>query len=434
MKQLIVDKIKRKFDKILSIPGSKSLSIRALILASLASNDTKIKGILLCDDTTDCINALSSLGIKMKQKKNGDLIVFGSNGIYNIKDYTDINVGSSGITCRFLLSILCANLSKQQNKVIIFNGSDQLRKRPIKPLVDSLVKLGANIKYLDKEGYLPLEIKSSKFHKQNELFVSGLLSSQYISSILIMSPLLEKKVDIHIIDINPEYHPYIKMTIKAMEDFGIKNIKFDEKNCIYSINPQSYSAKNFIVEADLNTAGYFFAIAAITNSKIKIKNINRTSLQPGILFLDILKKMDCIIEYKTNSIVLIGPEKLNGGFEINMFLTAELATLLATIATFAKKQIKIYGIKHIRNHESDRISNISKELTKAGINIQEFDDGLIINPGTAKFFTAETYDDHRIAMSLAVLGACGNGVNISNYSCVSKTCPEFFELLDFLCK
>ena len=411
----------------LDIPSSKSLSIRALILASIAEGKSVIKNVLKSDDTENCINALKDLGINIKNNGN-DFEVDGCGGVFPILK-NKIYFGSSGITSRFLLAIICASLSKDEKyHEIILDGSEQLRKRTIKPLVDTLKTIGADIKYLENEGFFPLLVKTAKLNNINDIEVSGVMSSQYVSAVLMMSPSLDKSVKIYVKDIKSSEHPYIKMAIKTMKDFSISKIDEVAEN-IYKIFPQKYKAINFAVETDLNTANYFFALMAVLGGRIKIRNIDKFSLQPGLKFLEVLKKMGCKINFEDDGIILSGAKKLKGGFEIDMFHIAEMTTLLAVLAVFADSPIEIHGVKHIRNHESDRINAISMELKKAGIIVQEFEDGLKVFPGKPKFIEADSHNDHRIAMSLAVLGVV-NGIKILNPKCVSKTCPEFFELFN----
>jgi len=412
----------------LSVPSSKSLSIRALILASMASGVSNIKDVLKSDDTENCINALRDLGIEIIGNKN-DFKVIGCGGIFPvIKDR--IYFGSSGITSRFLLAMVCVSLSRDKKyHEIVVDGSEQLRKRTIKPLVDTLKAMGANIRYIENEGFFPLLIKSAKLDTIDNVEVSGALSSQYVSAIMMMSPLVGDKIKINVKDIKSSEHPYIKMAIETMKDFGIDSIHEFNEN-VYEIYPQPYRAVDFTVETDLNTANYFFALASAVGGKIRIKNINVDSLQPGLQFFDVLRKMGCNVIFKDNDAILFGTKKLRGGFKINMFYMAEMTTLLSVLAVFADSPIEIHGVKHIRNHESDRIAAISEELRRADIVVDEFEDGLRIFPGNPKFVEADSHEDHRIAMSLAVLGAAGNGIKILNPRCVSKTCPEFFELLN----
>lgn len=421
VKKIHIKKLTKNIDSLINLPSSKSLSIRALLLSAFANGHSTIKNVLNSDDTNDCINALKSLNIDIKQIDR-TILINGCNGKLSIDKNVEIFVGSSGITSRFLTSLIVAS---DKNFSITLNASEQLKKRTIKPLVDTLNKCGAKIKYLENEGFLPILIEPSQL-KCDYIEISGKESSQYVSSILMASPLLENVIKIKPLDINSENHPYIKMALQTMGDFGVNYI---ENNGIYAIKPQNYKATDFIVETDFNTAGYFFALALMSKSKIEVNNINNKTLQPGLLFLQLLEKIGAKVEYKNNSIVLSG-NNISGGFNINMFEMAEMVMTLAVIAVFANNPIEIHGVAHIRNHESDRILAICTELKKLNIKCEEYNDGLKIYPGKPIFTEVESYNDHRIAMSLAILGTSSDGIIINNPSCVSKTCPEFFELLE----
>lgn len=423
-----ISPLTKKLNVAVNIPSSKSLSIRALLLASISQGKSIIENVLSSDDTNSCIDALKELGIELKQNDNTIEIV-GCNGVFPIKKKeTKVFVGSSGITSRFLLGLIVASLEKiEENISIILDGSGQLRTRPIKPLVDSLLKIGANIEYMENDGCLPLRITPAKLEAKY-IEVSGKLSSQYVSSVLMLSPMLKNEVNIRVLDIDSENHPYIQMALQTMKDFGIEYT--ENENNLYTISPQKYKAKNFVVETDFNSANYFFALAAANCGIVKVKSLNKETQQPGILFLNLLEKMGCKIDYKENSIAVTGSEKLKGGLNVDMFLMAEMVMTLAILAVFADTPIKIYGVSHIRSHESDRINAICSELQKAGIKCEEFEDGLVIYPGNPKNVSVDSHGDHRIAMSLAIMGIAGNGITIENAEVVSKNFPEFFDLLN----
>jgi 3-phosphoshikimate 1-carboxyvinyltransferase len=392
-----------------------------------------INNVLDCEDTNDCLNALRTLGINIgKGENNGTtFIINGCEGIFpaNITNI-DVNVGSSGITCRFLLAIICAVLSKdKKSRIVRLSASEQLTRRPIGPLVDSLGNLGTNIKYLGKNGHLPLEIRSAKLSGKS-VSVSGTLSSQYVSAVLMMCPLLDDISRVEVTDIDSDEHPYIQMTIQTMKSFGIDGI--NEEGNTYTISPQNYRASNMTIETDLNTTNYFFALAAATNGSVRIENVNFDSLQPGLLFLDVLEKIGCSVIREKNSVTVKGTGRLRGGFRIDMFKMAEMVTLLAVLAIFADSPIEIYNVKHIRNHESDRIAAIASELRKTTIRVEEFDDGIKILPSEASFAVVSSHNDHRMAMALAIMGIGSKGVAIDNHICVTKTCPEFFKILEYM--
>ncbi len=420
VKKVYIKKLESPIKCKIDLPSSKSLSIRALLLGAFGNGISTIRNILNSDDTNSCIDALKKLNIKI-EKTGNKILIYGCNGKLPITENIEIFAGSSGITSRFLTSLLTVSDTKFS---IILNGSEQLKKRTIKPLVDTLNKCGANIEYLEKNGFLPILIKPSKLNCEY-IEISGKESSQYVSSILMCAPLLQNEVKIKPLDINSENHPYIKMALQTMSDFGID---YRDNNGIYSISPQEYKAVDFTIETDFNTADYFFTLSAITKGQIEVNNINKNTLQPGLMFLQLLEKIGAKVIYNNNSIVLNGNE-INGDLNVDMFEMAEMVMTLAAAAVFAKSPIEIHGVSHIRNHESDRISAICEELKKVGIKCEEYYDGLKIYPTMPQYAEVDSHEDHRIAMSLAILGLAGNGIVINNPSCVSKTCPNFFELL-----
>jgi 3-phosphoshikimate 1-carboxyvinyltransferase len=417
-----IQKLDKKVDKILSIPSSKSLSVRALILAAFSKGQSIVKNVLDSDDTNNCINCIKEMGIKVEQNCR-DFTMHGNCGTINNDKDLILFAGSSGITARFLVAMLSV---AQFNHSIVIDGTAQLKKRPIKPLVDALLKIGCSLQYLENDGFLPLKILPNKTFKNNDILqVSGKDSSQYVSAMLMLAPLIGLKVQPT--DIDNDNHPYIQMALQTMKFFGIN---YTENNDIYSFEKQTYKSTDFTIETDCNTANYFFSLAVISNSKIEINNISKDTLQPGVLFLPILEKLGAKVTYKNTSILVEGNEQIKGGFELDMFKTAEMAITLSVLAIFADAPIKIYGIAHIRKHETDRINAIATELAKLGIKTEEFDDGIKIYPSQPNNkIEIDTYEDHRIAMSFALLGV-KNGVTLLDPKCVSKTCPEFFNLLE----
>ena len=421
--EIIIPKLEKPIDATLDLPGSKSLSIRALLLSAFADGVSSIDNVLDSDDVNNCISALKKLGIKIV--KNGNkIIITGCNGKLPINEKSEIFVGSSGIASRFLTSLIVAS---KRDFPIKLNGTEQLKNRSIKPLVDVLNQNGADIKYLEKDGFLPILINPSRL-KTDYIEISGKDSSQYVSSVLMMAPLLGNKIKVKPLNIAAEDHPYIKMALETMKDFGIS---YKDKNGIYEFLPQNYKSRKFTVETDLNTAGYFFALACMTKSTITIKNINRYTSQPGIIFLDLLRKMGAKVKYnKDSKSVTITGESIKGGFDIDMFKMSESVMTLAVMSVFADKPIKIHGVEHIRHHECDRISSIVKELQKLGIECKEYKDGLKIIPTTPEFAEVDSHEDHRIVMAMSILGLAGKGIKIKNPTSVSKTCPTFFQLLE----
>lgn len=413
----------QSIDGEISIPGSKSLTNRALILAALANGISTLAGILKSDDSYWCIDALNKLGIKTEVE--GDTItVHGNNGVWP-NDDAELYIGAAGTIARFLPGALA--VAKKGNWLI--EASNRMSERPVKPLIDALIEMGATIDYLNKDGYFPLRIKANEL-EGGAVSISGKVSSQFISGVLLASPYAKEAVTVTIPD-HIVQSDYVEITLNLMEQFGVK-ADFTE-DLLEIVVPQSeYKGCNLQLEADASTASYFLALAAVTNGRIKITNLSSKNSQPDINMITIYEKMGCTVTRGEDFIELIGTPILKGGFEISMLDMSDQTLTLAAIAPFATAPITLRDVEHIRYHESDRISAMCTELQKLGIKVEEYKDGLTVYPGTPRATTLDSYDDHRVAMSLALIGAKVPGIVINDPGCVSKTCPSYFDLLQQL--
>ncbi|GKW46993.1 3-phosphoshikimate 1-carboxyvinyltransferase [Planococcus sp. NCCP-2050] len=405
------------------IPGSKSFTNRALIMAALAKGHSKLSGILRSDDSYWCIDALNKLGIETEIE--GDIVTI--QGCYanwpNLQ--ADLYIGAAGTTARFLPGALAAG--KKGDWVV--QASKRMSERPVEPLIKALIDLGAKIDYLEKEGFFPIQVKGSGL-AGGAVSISGKLSSQFISGLLLASPYAEKEVTITIPD-SIVQHEYVRITLGLMEKFGVK-VDCSEDLSQMVVPQGEYVGQDLSLEADASTASYFFALAAVTNGQIRITNLSANTNQPDIHMLEVYKKMGCRVVKGEDYIELIGTDRLIGGFDISMKEMSDQTLTLAALAPFASGPITMRDVEHIRHHESDRISAICTELGKLGIKVEEFQDGLTVYPGTPQATTLNSYDDHRVAMSLALIGTKVPGVVIQDPGCISKTCPTYFELLQGL--
>lgn len=417
---IIVSPNKKRINGSLKIPGSKSLTNRALILGALANGKSKITGILKSDDSYWCIDSLKKLGIKINIQGETAYIE-GNNGKW---DSASLYIGAAGTIARFLPGTLA--LSKGAWTI---EASESMSKRPIAPLIDALKELGAEIDYLSTTGYYPLSIKGKEI-AGGDVSISGKISSQYISGLLIPAPYAKESVVVKINDYIVQ-HSYVLLTLQLMEKFGA-NVEYDHNLKTIVVHPSHYTAQDVELEADASTACYFLALAALTNGKVRIDNLTDKTNQPDIQMVDVLEQMGCKVTRGSSFIELEGVRQLRGGFEISMREISDQALTLATIAPFADKPITIKDVEHIRHHESNRISVICESLTKLGITVEEFKDGLTVYPGTPKPTLLNTYDDHRVAMSLALIGSRVEGIQLNDPGCVSKTCPQYFKLLEIL--
>jgi 3-phosphoshikimate 1-carboxyvinyltransferase len=407
----------------ISLPGSKSVTNRALLLAALAHGESKLSGILHSDDTIVLMQALKDLGFLIKyDQTRGECLVQGSDGKIP-KKTASLWCGSAGTVSRFLLAIVAAGQGEFR-----FDASKQMQSRPIGPIVSALQEQGAIIQ-LSPEGSLPLTLRSKGIAGGNIKLSSGHESSQYLSAMLLAAPLARKPVEIETsVSVS---RPYIQMTLSMMESFGIA---FDHNGYerILIDAPSLYKGCGYEIEADASTASYFFGAAAITGGTVHTQRILRSKcLQGDIRFLDILEKMGCSIIEKPDGVSITGPRKLNG-------ITADLGDIsdtsmtLACVAAYADSPTTILNVGHIRLKESDRIATVAANLKRMGIRTKVTADSLTIYPGTPQGAIIDSFDDHRIAMSFSMMGLVTPGVGIKGYECVSKTCPEFYALLDKL--
>jgi 3-phosphoshikimate 1-carboxyvinyltransferase len=397
-----------------TLPGSKSFTNRALIAAACAPGLSRLKGILRSDDSYWCMESLKQLGVEIEDF--GEAIELNAPAEWAAPE-KPLYLGSGGTTGRFLTSVLALTTRSP----ITVTASEQLSGRPMRTLFDALTTLGARIDYLGKPGCFPVRL-SPATAGESVISISGSQSSQFISGLLMAAPLLRHPLEIRIPD-HIVQADYVRITLEVLAAFGV-NIETSPNLQTFYVKPSAYRPADYAIEADASTATYFAALGALMG-EVTISNLNPKTIQPDIAFLGVLERMGCQIDGAT----VKGPEKLKGGFEIDMRAFSDSFLTLAAIAPFADGQIDITGVEHIRHHESDRIGVMARTLATLGVPLEERTDGLRIFPAVPRFGRVETYDDHRIAMSLAILGLAGNGMALADPGCVSKTCPNFFDLI-----
>ncbi len=408
--------LKNPITATISIPGSKSYTNRALLLAALTDNPVTIKNPLFSDDTKAMIECLKTLGIKIEISEN-QINVIGSIKDIEDKEY-NLDANISGVTIRFILAL--ATIIPGVKTIF---GKEGLNKRPIKDLVDGLKQLGAEIEYLENDGYPPLKVNSNKLNP-GTIFMNGSLSSQYLSAILLIAPLVG---DITVaIQGDQISKPYLDMTIDTMKQFGVEIV--NNQYLHYLINKQNYKASEYLVEGDFSSAGYFFAIAALTKSSLTLKNLIPDSKQADKKFLGVLEKMGSTITYRNNEITIKGEAVLPVEIDVTDF--PDQAQTLAVLAAFASGITTLKGVQSLRVKETERVVAVQRELEKMGIKTTSTHDTLTIHGGNPKPATIDTYGDHRMAMAFAVAGAKLSGMKINNPDVVGKTFPDFWNKLN----
>ncbi len=399
-----------------AIPGSKSYTNRALMLAALTGGSVKVWNPLVSDDTHATIACLRELGLHCSFK--GDVLEISG----NLKDVEDrehrLNTFLSGTTARFMLA-----LSTIVPGVKEIRGRGRLNERPVAHLVESLRQLGAKIEYVDKKGYPPVRVLTSKL-ASGKVAMKGTVSSQFLSALLMVAPLVGKvEIEVKGKQIS---RPYIDMTIEAMGKFGAKVQNEGYKRYVVPAQ-QKYRAKEYTVEGDVSSASYFAAIAALTHSTITLENMNPKSLQADMRFLKILEDIGNVVTYGKDTITVQG-----GGIKpvnVDMQDCPDQAQTLAVLAAFAKGKTTITGIRSLRIKETERVTAVEQELKKMGIRTESTHDSITIHGGNPKSARIDTYGDHRMAMSFAVAGTALEGMEINEPDVVSKTYPHFWNAL-----
>ncbi len=418
------------------VPGSKSLTNRALLIAALTDGKTTLQNALFSDDSRYFANALRTLGFRVEEnEEKTEMSVWGLGGKIPATS-AELFIGNAGTAARFLTAFL--NLGKGE---YILDGETRMRERPIGDLVDALIPLGANITHHSSRIIYhlcpPLSITATGL-KGGKTKIAGDISSQYLSALLMTAPYAENPVEI---EITTELFskPYVDMTISMMQDFGIEIERDDYQ--YFKISPARYAAKEiYTIESDASAASYFFATPAIVGGTVKVENISRKSVQGDIDFLDVLTEMGCKIDEEENTIRITHPfDKAQGkhsslnGVDVDMRHIPDTAQTLAAIAPFASSPTRIRGIASARVKETDRVSAVCNELIRLGVRVEEYEDGMTIYPcEKIKPALVQTYNDHRMAMAFSLIGLGAEGVEIENPGCVSKTFPNYFDVLDKL--
>lgn len=407
------------FKVTVDIPGSKSITNRALILSALSGKTVTLKNILLSDDTRYMIDALRALNntIEVDEINKTLKIIGNKNPKY---ENLSLYIGNAGTAIRFLSSYLATG----EGTATLY-GNDRMNQRPIKDLVDSLIQLGVNVEYLNNHGYPPIRI-TSKGVFANHVKINGSKSSQYISSILMAAPNFKNSIEIELSG-RIISKPYIDMTLTMMRDFGVK---FNYNNNSIHISPQEYSREEYLIEGDMSSASYFLAMALISNSTVTLNNFFKHSIQGDSKFLNILEKIGLEVLNFNNTSITVKGIPIYKGIELSMNDIPDVAQTLAVVGLFATSPTKVWDVENMRIKETDRISALKNEILKINGNFIEFNDGFLIIPKSLKSYHGnllETYDDHRMAMSLSLIGLKVPDIKILNPNCVSKTFPNFFK-------
>ena len=405
-------------DVALEVPGSKSLTQRALIAAALARGNSQLVGPLESEDTLYTSKALMQMGIKVE--KGHQWTVQGAAGKVQ-PPAEPIFLGNNGTATRFLTSVLA--LSDGGGTI---DGGPRMHQRPIGPLMAALRGWGADISSIKGTGCPPLAISSSGLPGGKTVLPEG-KSSQYLSSLLLVAPYAKKPATLEVMG-EVFSKPYVAMTLSVMSAFGV-DVECTEDFTSFTIPQGCYQGREYSIEGDASNASYFWAAAAVTGGRVTVTNVPVPSLQGDAMLVPLLGRMGCEVRSDGRGISLQGPERLQG-ITVDMGDMPDVVPTLAVVAAFAHGTTVIENIAHLRIKECDRLSAMVSELSKLGVKMEEREDAMVIHgEGGVGLYGAEieTYEDHRMAMSLAVAGLRVPGVRITGEECVAKSFPDFWE-------
>lgn len=408
----------------INLPGSKSLSNRALLLAALADGTTKVTNLLDSDDIRHMLNALKQLGVRYQLSDDKTVCeVQGVGGAFQVENGLALFLGNAGTAMRPLAAALC--LQGRREAEVILTGEPRMKERPILHLVDALRQLGAEIRYLETEGYPPIAIRNSGLRGE-KVQIDGSISSQFLTALLMAAPLAENDLEIEILG-DLVSKPYIDITLAMMNDFGVQVENHGYQRFCVKGKQRYRSPQHYLVEGDASSASYFLAAGAI-KGRVKVTGIGKNSIQGDRLFADVLAKMGAKITWGEDFIQAEQGELR--GIDMDMNHIPDAAMTIATTALFAEGETMIRNIYNWRVKETDRLSAMATELRKVGATVEEGEDFIRIQPLALEQFQhaeIETYNDHRMAMCFSLVALSDTPVTILDPKCTAKTFPTFFE-------
>ena len=414
----------RPVDAEVAVPGSKSVTNRALLVAALADGVSTIKNPLFADDPYYLMESLARLGFDVGADRGaGEVRVGGLAGGIPRGD-VGVFVGNAGTVARFLPPALALGPGPYT-----VDGVPRMRERPIKDLVDAMRGLGAAVDYAEGDGRFPIVVRGGGL-AGGRAVVRGDGSSQFASGLLMAAPYGEKPV---VLDVEGrESWPYVGITVEVMRHFGVE-VEASDGFARLAVGHGPYRAGHFEVEPDASAASYFLGLAAVTGGRVRIPGLGSGSSQGDLRFVGVLERMGCEVDLGKNYVEVGGPDRLRG-VEVDMGSFSDTMMTLAAIAPFASSPTTITNVGHTRHQETDRVSAVAAELSRLGVAVEEWPEGLRVSPGPLRPAVVRTYGDHRMAMAFAVAGLASPGptVTIEDPGCVTKTFPGYFRALDGL--
>ena len=401
-------------------PGSKSITNRALLLAAFAEGTSTIAGALDADDVDAMIGVLVALGAGIE--RGADAIEVDPSRQPLDAAVVRLDARMSGTTSRFVLP--AAALA---GVPVVVDGALSLRRRPMGPLLDALERLGARVTPLGEPGCLPVQVDGTQM-AGGAVVLDGSTSSQYLSALLLSGPRFARGLRIELA--GPVVaRPFVDLTLHLLRDFGASASEVEPG--IYQVEPTRLVGREYVVEPDATAASYFFAAAAITGGRVRVEGLGAGSVQGDVAFLDVLEQMGAVAHRTRDSIEVVGGGPLRG-VDVDLSAIPDTALTLAAVAVFAASPTRVRGVGFIRGHETDRLAAAVSELRRMGLTAEETADGFIVHPGKPRPTIVQTYDDHRMAMSFALVGLRAAGIEIADPSVTAKTYPGYFDDLERL--
>lgn len=407
-------------DSEITVPGSKSYTHRILICAALSEGICEIDNGLLSEDTRFTMSALKQMGISI-DKKDDTFIVNGKRGTF-ASCLDPIYLGNSGTSVRLLTAVTSLGQG-----VYTLTGTDRMGERPIQDLLDGLGQIGVSAHSVYNNGCPPVEVIGGKVAGGN-VNLNCKISSQFLSALLLIAPYTTAGIDIHVVE-GPVSRPYVDMTVDVMEKFGI-DITREKYDRFRIKGGRAYRSGVYVVEPDCSQAGYFWAAAAISGARIKVKGITRQSRQGDVRFTERLEEMGCVVVDEKDGIAVTG--RPLSAITADMADMPDMVPTLAVVAAFAKGTTVIKNVAHLKAKESDRLGSVVKELSKIGIEASCSDTGMVVKGGKPYGGEIDTYGDHRMAMSFAPAGLKIPGIFIKDERCVEKSFPDFWDVFNTL--
>ena len=418
-----IQPIRKPLDVTIEVPGSKSYTNRALLVAALARGASTLTGALFSDDTRYMCNALQKLGVEIDaDEKRATFDVSGNGGDIPVSS-AELYIGNSGTTSRSLTAYVSLGHGR-----FVIDGDEPMRHgRPISDLLDALTQIGVSARSQYDNGHLPVIVEANGLEGgSTRLDVSK--SSQFLTALLLIAPCAKNDVEIEVV--GDREMPYIDITLAVMEAFGVQVVS-DGYKYFRIEGGQRYQPRIYNIEPDASNASYFFAAAALTGGRVTVQHLHLDSMQGDVQFVRILEQMGCQVAVSDIGITVTGPRQLKG-VDVDMRAISDTALTLAAIAPFADSKVTIRNIEHTRWQETDRIHAMVTELRRLGVPVIEHQDGLEISPSSITPAAIDTYEDHRMAMAFSLVGLKARGIRINDPDCVSKTFPNYFEVLQGL--